>query len=720
MAIGISDAHVELAAAARGFLQGEKVHEAGRAALDEPTEQLPAFWGGLAELGWLGLHVPEAYGGAGSGLLELMVVVEELGYATAPGPFLPTVLTSATIAARGDDAQRARWLPGLVDGTLPGALALATGVTRGAGGRLAGEVVVLGGHLAGLLALVVDDDVVLVEPGAVGVEIRPAPSLDPTRRSAVVTLRDVPVADGLVLVGAASHALALARSLVSADAVGGARRCVEMATTYAKERIQFGRPIAMFQAVKHLCANMFVDAETATATVWEAGRAAGAGDQGQFELAAAIAAARAVPAFVHDAERNIQVHGGIGFTWEHDGHVLLRRAISLAAAVDASRAAGEVAGLTLDGVTRTHGMELPAEAERYRAGARAMAEELAALDGTALRTRFIDSGYVAPHWPKPWGREAPALEQLVIDEEFLRAGVRRPDYGITGWIILTLIQHGSADQIERWVRPTLQGDLVWCQLFSEPDAGSDAAGIRTRAERVDGGWLITGQKVWTSGAQFSHRGLATVRTDPSKPKHAGISVVVIDMHAEGVEVRPLREATGNTMFNEVFFDQVFVADDDVVGTVDNGWTVARATLGNERVSIGGGSGAGPVVDFVAIYRRHTSDDAVLARELGMLVAEHQALQAMNLRRVERAVTGSGPGPEGNVTKLVAAEHSQRAADFSRRIVGPLAAVMEGDGAVAGLPMLFTRALTIAGGTSEITRNQIGERILGLPRDPLIT
>jgi alkylation response protein AidB-like acyl-CoA dehydrogenase len=719
MAIGISDAHVELAGVARSFLDGAKAHDAARALLDAPTEDLPAFWTGLAELGWLGLHVPDAYGGSGFGLLELFVVAEELGHAMAPGPFLPTVLTSATIAAHGDETQCGRWLPGLVDGTTPGALALRSTIVRAAGRRLDGEAVVLGGGLARVLAVVVDDDVVVLDPASPGLEVRTATSIDPTRRSAVVTLRDVAVADDQVLAGAARGALALARALTAAEAVGGARRCVEMATDYAKARQQFGRPIAMFQAVKHLCANMLVDAETATALVWEAGRAAGGGDPVQFELAAAIAAAQALPACVRNAERNIQVHGGIGFTWEHDGHVLLRRAVALSATVDAAEAQSEVARWWLDGVTRAHGLELPPEAEQYRAGARAMADELASLSGEALRARFIDTGYVQPHWPKPWGREAGALEQLVIDEEFARAGVTRPDYAITGWIILTLIQHGSEDQVERWVRPTLEGHLVWCQLFSEPDAGSDAAGIRTRAERVEGGWLLTGQKVWTSGAQISQRGLATVRTDPDKPKHAGISVMVIDMHAEGVEVRPLREATGNALFNEVFFDRVFVPDDDVVGPVDDGWKVARATLGNERVSIGGGSGAGPVADVVGAYRRQGDDDPALGRELGMLVTERQAIAAVNLRRVERAVVGSGPGPEGNVTKLLAAEHGQRSADFVRRVLGARSALMEGEGVAAGLPVLFTRALTIAGGTSEITRNQIGERILGLPRDPLI-
>ena len=203
---------------------------------------------------------------------------------------------------------------------------------------------------------------------------------------------------------------------------------------------------------------------------------------------------------------------------------------------------------------------------------------------------MIETGYVMPHWPKPWGRDAGAVEQLVIEQEFAAAGVARPQYSITGWVILTLIQHATEDQVARWVLPALRQEVIWCQLFSEPDAGSDAAGVKTRGTRVDGGWLVNGQKVWTSGAHYASFGLATIRTDPDAPKHEGITTMVIDMHAEGVEVRPLRMVTGHSEFNEVFFNDVFVPDDDVVGPVNGGWTVARATLGNESVSIGGGAG----------------------------------------------------------------------------------------------------------------------------------
>ena len=225
-------------------------------------------------------------------------------------------------------------------------------------------------------------------------------------------------------------------------------------------------------------------------------------------------------------------------------------------------------------------------------------------------------------------------------------------------MILTLIQKADPDQIERWVKPTLEGEMVWCQLFSEPNAGSDAAGIRTRGSRVEGGWLVNGQKLWTSGAQHCHRGLATVRTDPDAAKHAGITAMVIDMKAKGVEVRPLREASGGAMFNEVFFDEVFVPDDDVVGAVNAGWSVARSTLGNERVSIGrGGIGAG--IDILAVHAAAGGRLPGAEVNVGRILSEEAAMRALNLRRAERAVAGGEPGPEGNVTKLLSAEHAQR-------------------------------------------------------------
>jgi alkylation response protein AidB-like acyl-CoA dehydrogenase len=648
---------------------------------------------------------------------ELVVVLEALGRADAPGPFVPTVIASAVIASAAPPEVQKRLLPGLADGSTIGAVALGGDVTVRDGVASGPAGVVLGAGLADVLLVPVGDDVAIVERAAGGVTVDVPRNLDPTRRSGRVTL-DGAAAE--LLPGARPVLVDLARTILAAEATGIARECTELAAAYAKVREQFGRPIAMFQAVKHHCANMLVATELATAAVWDAARAASNGGD-QRAYTAAIAATLAVPAADLTAQLNIQVHGGIGFTWEHDAHLYLRRATAIEAIVDAEAAAKDVTDAVRRGVRRERSVDLPPEAEPLRDEVRAFAQRVAKLDRDATRDAMIESGYVMPHWPKPWGRDAGAVEQLVVEQEFAAAGVKRPAYGITGWVILTLIQHATEDQVARWVRPALNQDVIWCQLFSEPDAGSDAAGVKTRGTRVEGGWLVNGQKVWTSGAHVAAYGLATVRTNPDAPKHAGITTMVIDMHADGVEVRPLRMATGNSEFNEVFFNDVFVPDDDVVGPVDGGWTVARATLGNESVSIGGGQGgmAMPAEAFVGPLDAAPDLLPGGAGRVGRYVASQQAVELLNLRSAHRAVVGGGPGPEGNVTKLVLSENGHEAAAVLAALMGPETAFLDGASAMTGTLVLMHRAMSIAGGTSEIKRNQIGERILGLPRDPLI-
>jgi 3-oxochol-4-en-24-oyl-CoA dehydrogenase len=719
MPIAITDDHQELAQSVRGVLTSHQSVQAARALLESDDEPRPSYWGEMAQLGWLGIHLPEAYGGSGAGLLELVVVLDELGRQVAPGPFLPTVLASAVIARCGSEAQQARWLPGLADGSVTAALGLG-GDLAVSGGALNGSAgPVLGGAAADLLLLRAGDDVVVVQAGASGLSVTGGANLDPTRRSATVSAASVAVADDAVLAGAARRATALARTLGAAEAVGVMAACTDFAVEYAKQRVQFGRTIGTFQAVKHHCANLLVAAELATAAVWDAARAGHDSDD-EFVLTAAMAAQLTFGPVVHSAQMNIQVHGGIGFTWEHDAHLYLRRALVLQSLLGTPTDAEDVTAQAAKGTTRGVSLDLPPEAETIRAEVRAESERIGALEGEAQRKALIESGLMVPHWPRPWGREAGAVEQIVIDQELAAAGVRVPGLGITGWNIMTVNQYATPDQVERWVFKTLMGEYVWCQLFSEPDAGSDAAAVKTRGTRVEGGWVVNGQKVWTSGAQYCHLGLATVRTDPDVPKHAGITTMVIDMHAKGVEVRPLRQITGNSDFNEVFFNDVFVPDDDVVGTPDDGWTVARSTLGNERVSIGGGTGGiFPTMDLLDLLKRHGDRVPNAAARVGAILTKDHALKVLNLRRAQRAVLGSGPGPEGNVTKLVLAEHGHDRAELQSDLVGPDMAFLEGDGAFAGFTQLATRAMSIAGGTSEITRNQIAERILGLPRDPLI-
>ncbi len=717
MSIAIADEHRELAATISDFLSARGATAAARALLEAPDEKLPSFWRELGELGWLGLHLPEEYGGSGFGLPELVIVAEQMGRAVAPGPFVPTVTASAALAAIGSDAVGQRWLPGLADGSLIGAVALDAHVTF-ADGTVTGQAgVVLSGHLADVLLVGTGDDVLIVDCGAGGVTAEVPANLDPARRSARVSLDG---ARAEAVPGARAVLTDLARTMLAAEATGVARACTEMASEYAKVREQFGRPIAMFQAVKHHCANMLVAAELATAAVWDAARAGAAGGD-QFTFTAAMAAVLGLAAADQNANLNTQVHGGIGFTWEHDAHLYLRRATAVQAIIDTEAAAISVTDCVRAGVRRERAIDLPPEAEPVRAVVREFIDRIRDLDEQARRDAMIEAGYVMPNWPKPWGRDAGAIEQLVIEQEFGAAKIKRPSYGITAWVILTLIQYADSEQVKRWVVPALNSEVIWCQLFSEPGAGSDAAGIRTRGTRTDGGWIVNGQKVWTSGAHYSRFGLATVRTNPDAPKHNGITMMVIDLQADGVTVRPLKMATGNSDFNEVFFDNVFVPDANVVGEVNYGWTVARATLGNESVSIGGGGGgmALPADAFIAPLDAHPERLAGGAGRVGRHISRLQAMGVLNLRSAHRAVAGGGPGPEGNVTKLLLSEIGHEAAAIMAALAGPDLAFLEGPGALGGMLALAHRAMSIAGGPSEIKRTQIAERILGLPRDPLI-
>ena len=717
MTIAITEDHRTLAEVTTDFLERHDSKGAARSLLEASSETMPAFWDALAELGWLGLHISEDNGGSGFGMPELVVVVEQLGAGLAPGPFVSTVIASAAIGAAAPADVAARLLPGLADGSVVAGISIDGDLTTTASSVSGTAHTVLGGALGQLLVVRAGADLAIVERSATGVEITNRTNLDPTRRSAQVTFTDAPA---IVVAGGGQALLDLTRLLLAAEATGIARSTTIMAADYARVREQFGRVIATFQAVKHHCANMLVETEIATGAVWDAARAALAGGD-QFSYAASIAAATAGTAADFCAQMNNQVHGGIGFTREHDAHIYLRRALSIEAILDPESAAIDITTHLRNGVKLSRAVELPPEAESYRSEARAAIESVKHLEGKAQVQALVANGYAVPHWPLPWGRQASAVEQLVIEEEFNAAGVKRPSYQITGWVILTLTQYSNDDQVARWIKPALDQELIWCQLFSEPDAGSDAAGVKTKATRVDGGWLVNGQKVWTTGAHLASFGLITVRTNPEASKHAGITTMVVDMHAPGVEIRPLRMVNGGAEFNEVFFSDVFVPDDDVVGPVDAGWTVARGTLGNESVSIGNGDGAMivPAAAFLAPFDANPTRLSGGAGRVGRAAARTQAVDTLNVRSAQRAVAGGEPGPEGAVTKLLLSENAEEAAAILMELAGPEAVYLDGPGSFAGNMALMHRAMAIAGGTSEIKRNQIGERILGLPRDPLI-
>ncbi|CAH9414415.1 Acyl-CoA dehydrogenase [Streptomyces globisporus] len=771
--IGITEEHRALAHSVRGWLARAAPPGEVRELLDAGSPAAPgarpAHWKALVAQGLTGIHLPEGYGGGGGGLLDLAVVLEEAAYASLPGPYLATTLTSAVLhrvvaaqagasaayrcsGAGGGATVTAETLAGvlreLAAGDRTAALALAPGTLTATpvegGHRLDGTAPpVLSADAADLLLLPATtpdgERWFLVDAGAEGLTVRPHRSVDPTRPTAEVRADAVSVPAGrAVPVADPGLARDLAAALLAADACGTAARSLDTAIAHAAVREQFGRPIGAFQAVKHLCADMLVRLEQARALTWDAACAVdeetgaeatvdeGAGADGTGAagtgaeargLVAALAAATAPEAAFTCAKDALQILGGIGFTWEHDAHLHLRRAVlarQLLGPADTHRL--RAARLAEAGSRRELTLELPAEADRHRAEAR---PHLAAARGLAPREArrvLAATGYAAPHLPAPYGLDAGPVQQLAIQQELREQGIRIGDLSIATWVVPSLIAYGTEEQRERYLPATLRGDLQWCQLFSEPDAGSDLAALRTRAVRTGEGWRITGQKVWTSAARTADHGILLARTDPDAPKHRGLTYFLVDMKkARGIDIRPLKEITGESLFNEVYFDDVLLPADAVVGEVGGGWRVARNTLGNERVHMADQVTFDSGLEAL-IARSDGLDEAVRAR-IGALAGEAHALACIGLRTTLQQVSGREPGAGASVRKLVQTLHQQKVAELTLELLGPQGAVDEpaaGERALHGF--LMSRCLTIAGGTTQIQLNVVAERVLGLPRD----
>ncbi|MER6576139.1 acyl-CoA dehydrogenase [Nonomuraea sp. NPDC001023] len=721
MAIGLSEEHEALRDSVSGWAERNIPSELLRSGSDER----PPFWPGLAEQGLLGLHLPEESGGSGYGLLEAAVAVEALAEKLAPGPYVPTVLASAVIHA----SKRHDLLEALADGTLTGAVALSGSLTgsRADDGSLVVSGTadpVLAGSLADVLVLPVTtsegEEWIAVDASAV--TVTPVRSLDLTRPVAKVELSEARVPAERVLDGVESpDVLNLAAILLGAEAAGLASWCVTAAAAYAKVREQFGRPIGQFQGIKHKISRMLVALEQARATVWDATRAEGR----ELEYAAAVAGVMAPDAAVQCAKDAIQTFGGIGYTFEHDVHLYYRRALTLRALLGSSAEwAASVTALALQGVGREMEIDLPEGAEELREGIRAEIAEIARLEGQEQKRALADRGFVMPHLPRPWGRAAKPLEQVLIAQELKAAKVRLPAMIIGAWVVPSIAVYGTPEQQERFLPKTLSGEMIWCQLFSEPGAGSDLASLQMKAEKVEGGWRLNGQKIWTSVAHVAEWGICIARNSSEGTKHEGITYFLVDMKAPGVTVRPLTEMTGENLFNEVFLDDVFVPDDLVVGEVGDGWKVARNTLSNERVSLSSGSGGtgASVPDLLGLIGRLGRElTPAEEQEVARVVCEGHSINALSLRVTLKQLAGNEPGADASVRKLLSTSHAQHVSETAVGLLGAQAVVAAdmklGDAGYWNRAVLATRAMTIYGGTTEVQLNIIGERMLGLPRDP---
>ena len=701
-------------------------------------------WVSLAELGVFGVGIPVTSGGTGGSPADLAAVLAQLTESLVPGPVLPTLLAALLLGQSAPDERAA--MAGTLRAIAAGQISVAIALTPGTVAAQVGTdgSVRLTGHAGQLLGAGSTSHLIvgatagnrsvwcLLPADKPGVRVTPLPAADFSRSLADVTLADVMADPADVLPGVTTdHVRDLAAALFAAEAAGVAGWCTRTAADYAAIRQQFGRPIGAFQAVKHLCATMACRAESAAVLAWDAVRAIDDGAAG-LPLPAAAAAAFCLDAGVDVAKDCVQVLGGIGFTWEHDAHLYLRRAVALRQLLGGSAAwRDRAAVLAASGARRQLSMDGGPDddaAAAVRAKARTAAARIAGLPPTERRDALADSGYAAPSWPPPYGLAATPTDCLVIDQELAAVGLARPDLVIGGWALAAIAGHGTREQHDQFAGPTLRGEIAWCQLFSEPEAGSDLAALRTRAERAEGGWRLTGQKVWTSLARQADWAICLARTDPDVAKHRGLSFFLVAMASPGIDVRPLRELTGREMFNQVFLDEVFVPDECVVGKPGDGWRVARTTLASERVAMGTGSSVGEAVEHLLEFATQTgaTTDPVVRQRLGGLVAEGMAVSLLDLQAV-LATRGGGDGAAGSVgasrpdrdsslaavRKLAGVAHRQAVAEAVLELAGSAGATAQ-DAALQ--EFLLSRCLSIAGGTSQILLSVVGERLLGLPRE----
>jgi alkylation response protein AidB-like acyl-CoA dehydrogenase len=348
----------------------------------------------------------------------------------------------------------------------------------------------------------------------------------------------------------------------------------------------------------------------------------------------------------------------------------------------------------------------------------------------AWQTVKYSAGYVGITWPKALGGQgATPMQQIIFNQEESKYHVPTGLYAIgLGMCIPTVFTHGQPEVVARYLEPAMRGDEVWCQLFSEPSAGSDLAGIRTKAERDGDDWVINGQKVWTSGAQHSDFGIVVTRTDPSAPKHKGLTMFIVNMKDPGIEVRPIKQMAGSSEFNEVFFTDVRVKDSHRLGEVGDGWKVSLTTLMHERVAVGGKPATAPgVKEMIELAKAIDTEEgnaleqSHVRQKIADVYIQDRGIALTRMRTISALSSGRTPGPESSISKVVVAKMMQDMGSFA-------ADMAEGAGLIQGdqdaLPhlaklqqtYLYSAGLRIAGGTDEILRNIIAERVLGLPGD----
>jgi len=716
----------------------------------------PALWEGLARgLGLAGLAVAPAHGGLGLGMAELCLVAQELGRVLCPAPFVAVAglaVPVLSLAAAGPAAagHRVAAAAGARIAVAAETFADFRAEPAAGGYRLSGAGPAVAG-LAGAGTMLVPASLggtaalFAIGPGP-GVTVEALPGLDPTRPLSRLTLAaTVPAAariDGPDLAAGFAAALDRARLAHAAEAVGAARGAFALTRDHIAARVQFGRTIASFQAVKHRMAGLFLRINAAAALVSGAAAAFDAGDAALAGAEARAAWAMARRVLADAAAEAIQLHGGIGLTWEHPAHLFFKRGVALAHVLGPAGAAEAALGHDLaDG--RLPCIPAAPAGDAFRARVAAwLAENLAgrfaplrdrggAGDGDALvdlrkawERQLARGGWVGLGLPRAAGGQGlPVAEQVAFHEEYARAGgPGRMGHIGEGLVAPTLVAFGTPAQQARHLPGILAGTTFWAQGYSEPGAGSDLAALTTRARRCpdSGDWLVTGQKVWTSLAHVADWIFVLARAVAGSAGREGLIFLLLPLDQPGITIRPIRQINGGAEFNEVFLDDARAGADDAVGGPGEGWKVAMALLGHERgiSTLGQQMGFARELAAVAATARDAGTATALAADLGRAWAGLRAMRHGALAMLS-AQAGGRAGPEMLGYKLEWSTWHRALGELALAAMGPAGALWSDDPARARLQhmALFTRAETIYGGTSEIQLNIIAEQGLGMPREP---
>ena len=755
----------------RGLVADRASPESLRKLIDNDQRWDPQLWASLAELGVLGANIPEEFGGVGLGPVETAVVAMELGRATAPVPFMSSVcLATEALLLCGTDAQKEAWLPRLASGEVVGTVAWTEGSVPPSvslasmqleDGRISGvKLPVPDADLAQVCIVLVHSagrpGLALVDLGDPTVTVTPLKGIDQLRQFARVSFEGTP-AEPMRDVDASCLERLLDRAAVftAFEQIGGAEAFLTATRDFTLQRFIFGQPLGSYQAVKHTLADIFAELELATCNALYAAQAL-AGDRPDAAAAAATARIGANEVYEKIARQGLQYHGGIGFTWEGNCHFHYRRARMLALVLGSTefwsdRLIAEIPRIAVEERKSPARAKLATDAEddaEYRRAARSwIAENLPRLkaydelnEAEAFSRRVRDwtkmkhaAGYTGIDRPVEFGGAGgTATQRAIFAQEEARAGIHLP-VGGRGWVqsVAALNSHGTLEQRQKWEASTYAGETYWCQLFSEPGAGSDLAAVRTRAERRGNEWIVNGQKVWTTEGHVSDWAILLARTDPTLPKHKGLTLFLIDMHQTGVEARPIRQINGQSDFSETFLNDAVVKDEDRIGDIGQGWEVAMSLLAQERLTTRGITAGGQrtsatsarsLITLAAQARREggTALDSALVRDkIARFHAQAQGIKNFTLRMQEEFAAGQRSPLNLPVIKLAGTLRAQLVQAFLMDLdeVGGIVDTAAGDGAADRFFDYITAASSrIGGGADEVLRNQLAERALGLPRE----